>query len=207
MQSARWRVRHRRALLAGLLVVTIPLVGACTGGGGPDPTAPGGSTNPQRPTSASVLAGDPTGVPAADLAAIRSAIGKINATAGGSVAAQRAELDSLAAPQQLAQQRACPAAHATLAFQPAYQDLRTASPDDIAITAPTGTTNGASSGEISGAPSRTVTDGADTPIGTAYLLPAFITIYTGNRITGTDLTTLHLWVIGGSARTGALCVS
>jgi hypothetical protein len=197
-------LRRRRAAAVGVLAVTIPLVAACTGGGSPDPSAAGGSSMSLRPTSSGRPAGDPTGVPAADLAAIRSAIGAINATAGGSVAAQRAELESLAAPQQLAQQRACPAAHSTLAFQPAYRDLRIAGPDDIASTVH-GTTPASSPGDdTSGAPSRSVTEGAD---GTAYLLPAFITIYTGNRITGTDLTTLRLWVIGGIARTGVLCVS
>lgn len=40
-----------------------------------------------------------------------------------------------------------------------------------------------------------------------YLLPAYITIYTDGRITGSDLTTLRLWVTHGTARTSALCVS
>lgn len=40
-----------------------------------------------------------------------------------------------------------------------------------------------------------------------YLLPTYITIYTGGHITGSDLATLRLWVINGAARTSALCVS
>jgi hypothetical protein len=203
-RSTGWRAGCRRAAAIGTLLVTMPLVGACTSGGSPDPAAPGASTAAQRSTNDD----GPTGVPATDLAAIRSAIEKINATAGGSVAAQRAELETLAAPQQLAQQRACPAAHSTLKFQPAYRDLRTASPEDIGTAPAPGTGIGETVGaEPSGAVTGSVTDGIDAPAGTAYLLPAFITIYTGSRITGTDLTTLRLWVTGGVARTGALCVS
>ena len=105
--------------------------------------------------------------------AIRAAVDEINATAGGPVAAQRAVLDRLSAPDEAEQQRACPEATTTLGFDPAYRDLR---------PAPGGT-----AGE--------------------YLLPTYITIYTGGRITGSDLTTLRLWVVDGAARTAALCVS
>lgn len=44
-------------------------------------------------------------------------------------------------------------------------------------------------------------------VGDEYLLPTYITIYTGGRITGSDLATLHLWIVDGMARTSALCVS
>jgi hypothetical protein len=103
--------------------------------------------------------------------AIRAAVDAINATAGGPVAAQRAVLDRLVTSDQSADQRACPVATTTLAFDPAYRDMRLAAG------------------------------------GTDYLLPAYITIYTNGRITGSDLTTLRLWVTAGVARTAALCVS
>lgn len=115
--------------------------------------------------------------PPADVAAIRATIDSINATAGGPVAEQRTALQHLAVAGQAAKQRSCPPATGTIRFDPAYPSLRRAP----------------------------VPAGDDT--GTEYLLPAFITIYSGGRITGTDLTTLHVWVQGGMARTAALCVS
>lgn len=114
------------------------------------------------------VATTPVGGPA--LAAIQATIDAINATAGGPVGAQRAVLQSLAAPDQTADQRACPAATNTLAFDPAYRGLQQTGHDD-------------------------------------YLLPVYITIFTGDRISGSDLATLRLRLIGGAARTSALCVS
>ncbi|MEO7126193.1 MAG: hypothetical protein ABI382_12385 [Nakamurella sp.] len=105
-----------------------------------------------------------------DRLAIETAIGSINRDAGKSVASQRAVLDRLAAPDQAAEQRACPIATTTLAFDPAYAGLKALA-------------------------------------GSAYLLPTYITVYTDGRMTGSDLATLHLWVIDGVARTSALCVS
>lgn len=46
----------------------------------------------------------------------------------------------------------------------------------------------------------------DDPDG-GFVLPAYITIYTGDRIIGSDLTSLHLWIVDGRARTAALCVA
>jgi hypothetical protein len=124
------------------------------------------SSDPQRPSrTTSPSAADPVA-----LNEIQATIDAINATAGGPVGAQRAVLQSLAAPDQRADQQACPAANTTLAFDPAYRGLRQ-----------TG-------------------DGE-------YLLPIYITIYTGDRISGSDLATLHLRLMGGAARTSALCVS
>lgn len=132
-----------------------------------------------RPASLA-LADSPAGL------AIRATIGQINATAAGPIEAQRAVLDRLAAPGEAADQRACPAATTTLSFDPAYRDLRLAPPGDR---------------DDDGSPGAGETDGVE------YLLPSYITIYTGGRITGSDLTTVHLWVQGGVARTAALCVS
>jgi len=183
-------VSGRRGMAIVAMVVTAMVSAACTGGS-PDPTTPvaSASGHPSMSTDgqARASADGRATPPSADLAAIRDVVDAINATAGGPVARQRSELESLAAPNQLAQQRACPVAHSTLAFQPAYRDLRRASRTDDPVTA-------------SASDSESAT-------GTAYLLPAFITIYTGDRITGTDLTTLRLWVVAGHARTGALCVS
>jgi hypothetical protein len=172
--------------------------------------------------------GAPTAFPPADVAAIRDTISRINATAGGPVARQRAELDRLVVADQAARQRSCPPASGTIRFEPAYPSLRRPA---VGVTGPadgatgpaagsaqpapagpsSGPPTGVPSGPGSGVPSAS---GAGVPSGssasgpgTEYLLPAFITIYTGSRITGTDLTTLHLWVDDGSARTAALCVS
>ena len=40
-----------------------------------------------------------------------------------------------------------------------------------------------------------------------YLLPTYITIFTGDRITGSDVATIRLWIGDTGARTAALCVS
>lgn len=212
-------------LVVTLAAMTALAASACTSGGGAAPSASassrgaigagasaGGSASRASPGPAR----SETGIaPTADLAAIRAAIDAINATAGGPVARQRAELDELVVPQQAAQQRACPAAQSTLAFQPAYSDLRLAP----GATGDAASAAGGPSAGASGSPSGSTAEGTGSGAhpapgtdtaggdGTAYLLPAYITIYTGDRMTGTDLTTLHLWVTGGRARTAALCVS
>lgn len=140
-------------LLPGALVGALLLAG-CTAG----------ATSHSDETNHSGAAGNPA------LTAIQTAIADINQTAGGPVAAQRAVLERLVATDQAADQRACPTATTTLAFDPAYRGLQEAA------------------------------DGE-------YLLPTYITIYTGDRITGSDLATLHLWLVDGAARTSALCVS
>ena len=73
----------------------------------------------------------------------------------------------------------CPPTTATLRFEPVYAALR-------------------------GAPEWRPASGALS--GTVYALPALIRIYTGDRVTGTDLTTLHLGVRDGEASLTALCV-
>ena len=59
----------------------------------------------------------------------------------------------------------CPPATTTLRFEPVYPGLR---------------------------PRRAGPAAAGSLTGTVYALPTLIRIYTGDRITGTDLTTLHL---------------
>lgn len=129
----------------------------------------------------SATAGSP--YPRADTTAIRSAVDAVNAAAGGQVQAQRATLNALVLPQSASAQAACPPATTTIRLEPVYQDLRTADPADTdpANPAPAGATT--------------------------YLLPTLITIFTGSRITGTDLTTLRLFVSNGKANTSVLCVS
>ena len=141
------------AVLVALLVAAAGLAG-CTAGA---PSSDGAPAAPESPA----------------LVAIRATIDAINATAGGPVAAQRAALDSLAADDQSAEQQRCPAAANTLAFEPAYGDLRPA-PDGPADT---------------------------------FLLPTYITIYSGDRIVGSDLANLTLRIVDGRARTTALCVA
>jgi hypothetical protein len=123
-------------------------------------------------------------VPAADVAAIETVLEAVNATAGGPVAAQRVALQRWVVQGEAKQQRDCPAAHNTLRLDAVYDDLRR------------------TPGEPSTAPSTT-----SGPGHTEYLLPVLITIFTGDRITGTDLTTLRLFVTKGTARIGHLCVS
>lgn len=105
--------------------------------------------------------------------AARATIDRINAAAGGAVADQRAILDRIVAPGEADAQQRCPEARTTLAFDPAYRDLR---------PAPGGARD-------------------------EYLLPTYITIYTGGRITGSDVANIRLWIDDGTARTAALCVS
>ena len=114
-----------------------------------------------------------------DKRAITATIDTINATAGGSVAGQQAVLAAVVDPALSDAFRRCSPATTTLRFEPVYTGLR-ATPD------------------------WTAADG--TPTGTLYALPVLIRSYTGDRITGTDLTTLHLGVHDGAAFITPLCV-
>ena len=127
----------------------------------------------------SATAARPSAPAGQDEQAIRSAIDAVNATAGGSVAGQQDVLATIVDPALSDAFRHCPPASTTLRFEPVYAGLR-ATPD------------------------WTGADG--TPAGTLYALPVLIRIYTGDRITGTDLTTLHLGVHDGAASITSLCV-
>ena len=117
-------------------------------------------------------------VPESDELAIRSTIDRLN-NAAGAVPDQQALLTAVVDPGLAGSLEQCAPATTTLRFQPIYQALRP-SPD----WSPVG----------------------GTPSGTVYALPSLIRIYTGDRITGTDLTTLHLGVTAGEVFLTPLCV-
>ncbi|MET0865786.1 MAG: hypothetical protein ABWZ98_15760 [Nakamurella sp.] len=120
------------------------------------------------------------GVPAADEQAIRLTIDRLNETAAGKVPDQQAALATAVEPGSTAALDDCPAATATLKFLPVYSALRATpewAPDKGALT------------------------------GTIYALPTLIRIYTGDRVTATDLSTLHFGVQSGEAFLTPLCVS
>jgi hypothetical protein len=95
------------------------------------------------------------------------------------VSAQQSVLQSLVDPALVAELDRCPAATTTLRFEPVYAGLRPA-------------------------PDWTSTGGTLT--GTIYALPTLIRIYTGDRITGTDLATLHFGTSSDEAFLTPLCV-
>lgn len=122
---------------------------------------------------------------------------------------QRAALERLVDPSDADEQRDCPVARHTLRLDPVYSDLR---------RPPTGSASGSGTSAAGSGPATTAAAPTDTAgrsaaatapagSGTAYLLPTLITIFTGDRITGTDLTTLRLFVGAGGARIGPLCVN
>ena len=118
-------------------------------------------------------------VPSVDEAAIRRTIDGVNATASGPVGDQRSALSAVVDPRLASALDQCPTATSTLRFEPVYRDLRAVP----GWTAPSGPLTG-----------------------TVYALPSLVRIYTGDRVTGTDLTTLHLGVHEGEAYLTPLCV-
>jgi len=118
-------------------------------------------------------------VPQADEKAIRNAIDELNSAAGSGVRGQQETLAALVEPALAQSLDDCAPATTTLRFEPIYPGLRAA-------------------------PGWTGSSGSLT--GTIYALPTLIRIYTGDRITGTDLTTLHLGVQAGEAYLTPLCV-
>ena len=121
----------------------------------------------------------PAVVPADDERAISRTIDRFNDAAAGPAADQEAVLMELVDPALVGDLDRCPPVTATLRFEPIYPALRPA-------------------------PDWTPTSGVLS--GTVYALPTLIRIYTGDRITGTDLTTLHLGVTGGEAYLTSLCL-
>ncbi len=116
----------------------------------------------------------------ADERAIRDVVDELNATAGGPVDRQQTVLRGAVDPALLDQLDRCPAATSTLRFEPVYAALR---PDP----------------DWQGA--------SGTPAGTVYALPVLIRIFTGDRITGTDLGTIFLGVRDGRALLAPVCVN
>lgn len=162
-------------------------------------TAAGCTSAPSRPQSDSGSAGPagPVPIPAAAAAAagpasgagiadspdgrsIRSAIVAFDASAGGPAADQQRLLQNLVAPGQRAGQQECRTSQTTLSFEPVYADL---------------------------APSPHWRPAEGTLPGTVYSLPILIRIFTGSRLTGTDLADLHVSVQDGRAMFSTLCVS
>ena len=119
-------------------------------------------------------------VPPDDEWAIRMIIDRLNGTAGGTVADQQAAFAAAVEPGSAQALADCPAATTTLLFRPVYPGLRPA-------------------------PDWAPQEGALT--GTVYALPTLITIFTGDRVTATDLTTLHLGVTAGESFLTPLCVN
>jgi hypothetical protein len=209
----------RRALITVAVLVMALLTSGCAASNAIalDAQATSSAVSPLTPSSAAsrptpaaasktggtgatvTIAGVAVPASAGDVAAIRRSIGAINATAGGPVADQRAVLNRLAAPSEAGLQKECPAAQSTIRLDPVYTDLR--SPPDDGSLGPTTTAASAAAGGI------TATGTAGVSAQREYLLPALITVFTGNRITATDLTTLQLFVMNGTARTAHLCVS
>ena len=152
--------------------------------GNPTDTASGAEpgTVPDAETgseSAWTTSRETSAIPGADEQAIRATIDRLNATAAGAVSDQQAALAALIDPALTGALDDCPPATTTLRMEPVYPGLRPA-PD---WTAPEGALGG-----------------------TVYALPSLIRIYTGDRMTGTDLTTLHLGLDGGKAYLAPLCV-
>jgi len=204
LRRGRWGRTGRARVPGGLAAMVLLCSGAlstgCTAGApppalmtltitsGPTDTtagATGSDTTATRVTPTGTSARGTTGsgtiaaVPPGDSAAIRHAIDAINADAGGPVSVQRAVLAHLISPALAAALRNCPSATTTLRFEPVYAGLR----PTPAWSSPHG-----------------------VPAGTVYALPVLIRIYTGDRITGTDLATLHLGVRGHEASITPLCV-
>ena len=141
------------------------------------PDSPAGDVRASSGTLAA--AADAGAVAAADEQAIRDTIDRLNAAAGGAVADQQAVLHGVVDPALRADLDKCPVPTTTVRFEPVYPGLRPA-------------------------PGWTAADGPLS--GTEYALPSLIRSYTGERITGTDLTTLHVGVSGGEAYLTPLCV-
>jgi hypothetical protein len=140
-------------------------------------TQPNGlGPNDLSTTQSATAALDPN---AATLRLVEDAVSSFNSTAGGPVATQQAALHRIVSAGQTAVQDKCPRASTTISFEPVYPRL-SPSPD---WRPPSGTLPGV-----------------------VYALPTLIRIYTGDRITGTDLTDLHLSIQAGRVSFPALCV-
>jgi hypothetical protein len=111
---------------------------------------------------------------------IRSVVDGLNATAGGPADDQQAALRRAVDPAFVAQLDRCPPARNTLRFEPVYSALR----PDPDWRGPSG-----------------------TPEGIVYALPTLIRIFTGDRITGTDLGTIFVGVRDGRALLAPVCVA
>jgi len=114
-------------------------------------------------------------IPVGDQLAIEATITTLNSAAAGPVAEQQTALRSVVDAAATAALDACPPATTTMRFEPVWTGLR----PDPAI--------------------------GDTPDGTGYALPTRIRVYTADRVTATDLTTLQLTVRSGAAYLTPIC--
>jgi hypothetical protein len=130
------------------------------------------------PESATTLTGGPA--PQADVDAIRATVDAVNAAAGGPVADQQAQLFAHIDPARRDEARRCPTATTTVRLAPVEQGLR------VLATGPSATpvASAATASEVT-TPDASVT---------VYWLPTLIRIFSGDRLIGTDLTTLRLVV-------------
>ena len=127
------------------------------------------------PESAPTWNGAPA--PPADVDAIRATIDAVNATAGGPVADQQAQLFAHVDPARRDEAQRCPTATTTVRLAPVVQGLRELAGPPVA--------SAAADSAVSMAPD---------PRATVYGLPTLIRIFSGDRLIGTDLTTLRLIV-------------
>lgn len=167
------------AIAAGVLT----LLAGC-GGTGPESASPTVGTAPAAATGGG-------SIPDADRAAIRATVDAVNAAARGPVADQQVVLLDRTDPDRRAEVQRCPAATSTVRFEPVDRGLRAApgSPK-----APDGVGDQDRSGEKA-EPAGTGTSNPEAGSdGRAYQWPTLIRIYAGDRVVGTDLTTLQITV-------------
>ncbi|WP_420122566.1 hypothetical protein [Nakamurella sp.] len=180
------------ARLAAAAVVLAVLVGCRD-----TPAATGTAAPGSAPAAA--VSGEAT-ISDADRAAIRATVDAVNATAGGPVAAQQAELLARTDPDRRGEVQRCPDATTTVRFEPVDRGLRAApgSPDgpDGSIGSDGSVGSNGSNGST-GSGGKGGSTPATAPGGTAYRWPALIRIYSGDRVVGTDLTTLQIIVRSG----------
>ena len=145
-----------------------------------------------------------------DIDAIRITIDAVNATAGGPVADQQAQLIAHVEPARRDEMQRCPTATTTVRLEPVDQGLRSlpnppadspvpsAPPTDPPVS-PTPPTH--PPGDAEDAATSSSAPATPTADGITYALPTLIRIFSGDRLIGTDLTTLQLVVrIDGGGR-------
>ncbi len=115
-------------------------------------------------------------VPRSAIDAVHATLAAVNAAAGGPAAAQQAALIAHIDPARRDEARNCPVATTTVRLEPVDAGLR-ALPE--AAVAESGTAGASDSGSAPAA---------------AYALPTLIRSFAGDRLVGTDLTTLRLIV-------------
>ena len=170
--------------LSGCAAATDPVRSSVSSSTSPTSASSESGTTDAGPKESAPLASGPpasgvVGARAVEVALVQEAIDRFNATAGGSVEMQQALLSGLVSAAQATQQQACPRVTVTISMEPVYARL---------AASPGWRPN---SGSLPG---------------TVYAVPTLIRIYTGDRITGTDLTDLHLAIDDGRMVLPAVCL-